>query len=256
MRPTSRTRLRITLAICILLVMAGTVVRWNGFTFVSWWRENHSGRVFTHAQTTRRVVALTIDDGPDPAYTPRVLDILNHYGAHATFFEEGKMVRLYPELARRTLREGHVIGNHTFNHPYIERMDRRGVQNEIDGCEQAITAATGMHTGLFRPPRGAWNPTIFAEVERHNSRIILWSVALEHEATPTPQQMADRVLSQIRPGYIILMHDGVYPPRESSVRALPILLEGLRKQGYTVVTIPELLGLPGNSPEPIKSKGV
>jgi peptidoglycan/xylan/chitin deacetylase (PgdA/CDA1 family) len=235
------------------LATALLCVRWNGFTLPLWLAEMHSGVVVSRASTDSLLVALSFDDGPDPTYTPRVLQILKRYGAKATFFEEGRMIRLHPDLARRVMSEGHVLGNHTETHPYIERFTRAGVHAEIAACDEALRSFVGIRTYLFRPPRGAWNPTIFSEARSRNDHIVLWTIALEHQATPAPGAMAARVLERVTPGAIILMHDGANRSRESTVEALPLLLDGLKARGYRFVTIPELLRIPGNAP--IASEG-
>lgn len=223
----------------------------NGFTLPEWWRDTHSGVVLSHRATSEKVVALTFDDGPDPEYTPRVLAILKRYSIHATFFQEGCMVQRYPELARDVVAQGHVIGNHTYSHPYLAKLSPQAVHKEIDTCEKCIEDNVGISTTLFRPPRGDWNPTIYKETVRGHDHLILWSVALEHHDIPTAQAMAQRVLKKVRPGDIILMHDGETPPRETTVQALPLLIEGLRKRGYRCITVPELLHLPAN-PKAVK----
>ncbi len=115
-----RTRWALLAVVAVMLCYAP----WNGFTLPVWVLEMNSGRVVSHASTSERVVALSFDDGPDPTYTPRVLQILNKYNIKATFFEEGRMIRLHPDLTRRVLAEGHVLGNHTETHPYIARLSR------------------------------------------------------------------------------------------------------------------------------------
>jgi len=222
------------------------VVPWNGFTLPVWLLEMHSGLVISHGPTSEPEISLSFDDGPDPTYTPRILNILKQYGVKATFFEQGRMIRLYPQLSRRVITEGHVLGNHTETHPYIERLSRSGVRSEIDGCDEALLSYVGVRTYLFRPPRGAWNPTIFHDAKMRQDHIVLWSVALEHADTPLPDEMAARVLRLVRPGAIVLMHDGARTSRESTVEALPMLLDGLKARGYRIVTIPELLNIPGN----------
>ncbi len=116
------------------------------------------------------------------------------------------------------------------------------------GCDEALKTFVGIRTYLFRPPRGDWNPTIFREAKESDKHIVLWSVALEHEATPGPAEMAARALNLVRPGAIILMHDGANRSRESTVRALPLLIDGLKAKGYRFDTVPELLNIPGDVP--------
>ena len=233
-----------TAGVFVAIILLFTV-RWNGFNLFIWLKETRSEVVITQGSRKDKTIALTFDDGPDVNYTPRVLAILRKYRIHATFFEEGRMIKLHPDLARLTVENGHSIGNHTFSHPYLERESPSDVRAEIAGCDREIASELGIRTTLLRPPRGAWNPTIFEEARRTRRHIILWSVALEHQSTPAPTDMAERVLKQIQPGGIILMHDGGSVSRESTVQALPILIAGLLKRGYRMVSVPELLGIAG-----------
>lgn len=230
--------------IACLLMLAACTVRCNGFTLVEWWRDLHSGVVISHGPTSEKVVALTFDDGPDPNYTPRVLDILHRYGIHATFFQEGKMIQQFPRITRRVVEEGNCVGNHTYTHPYLARLSPQAVRKEMQSCDQCLALNAGITTTLFRSPRGDWNPTVYRQALQDHERLILWSVALEHHEVPTPKAMAQRVLRLVRPGDIVLMHDGAFVSRESTVQALPLVIEGLRKRGYRCVTVPELLHLP------------
>lgn len=248
--------LRISFFGCVLLLIAALTLPWNGFTLLVWWKEAHSGIVLSQARTTEKVVALTFDDGPDPQTTPHILTILKQYHVRATFFQQARMVYADPSLAKQVLAQGHVIGNHTVTHPYLERKSPKEVQLEIVGCDACFESQLGIRSHLFRPPRGAWNPTIYRAVQRDHDHLILWSVALEHHDAPTPQAMAERVLHLIRPGGIILMHDGARVSRETTVQALPLLLNGLKRQGYRCVTVPELLHIPGDEPVHVSSESV
>src|SRR5262249_38728208 len=110
---------------------------------------------------------------------------------------------------------------------------------------QSLETVLHRRTPLFRPPRGDWNPTIFEAARRQGDTLILWTVAVEHHDAPTPRAMTDRALRQLRPGSILLLHDG--GNRETTVQAPPLLLDGLRARGYRCVTVPELLHLPGDA---------
>lgn len=228
------------------LCAAACAFSWHGFTLVEWWRESRSGRVLWRANAPSKMAALTFDDGPDPRYTPRILEILNRYGVKATFFLEGKQVQANPELARTALAQGHVIGNHTFTHPYLNRLSARAVRAELTDCDRCLETNLHLKTHLFRPPRGEWNPIIFREAKRDGDDIILWTVAVEHQEAKTPRAMAARALRLIRPGGILLLHDGGSASRENTVKALPLLLDGLKKRGYRCVTVPELLHIRGD----------
>lgn len=227
----------------LLLVVSKFPVR--GASLWEWWREWHSGAILSGAATQVKVVALTFDDGPDPRYTPSILQILDRYKAPATFFEVGQQIAAYPALAQQIRDRGDVIGNHSYSHPYLDHESAAAVRLEIAGCDDSLRDYLHLKTHLFRPPRGRITPAIFRAAQRSGERIVLWTVALEHHDAPTPQAMADRVLRQVRPGGIILMHDGG-SSRENTVRALPILLDALKSRGYRFVTVPQLLHIRGN----------
>ncbi|MCW3099704.1 MAG: polysaccharide deacetylase [Chthonomonadaceae bacterium] len=241
-----RGRLLLGLSLCIVVIVTCNAT-YNGFTLFEWWRDLHSGVVLSHASTSEKVVALTFDDGPDPTYTPRVLDTLHHYSVHATFFDQGRQIQKYPLLVRRTVAEGHCIGNHTYSHPYLTRLTPKAVRNEMEACDRCLKTDVGIKTALFRSPRGDWNPMVYRQTVQDHKYLVLWTIALEHHDIPTPQAMAQRVLQRVRPGDIILMHDGAFVSREATVQALPILIEGLQKRGYRCVTVPALLHLPATT---------
>ncbi len=248
---------RQTAALGALLIVCACFARWDGFTLLAWRQARASGVVRWQAETPTNAtdaprIALTFDDGPDPRYTPAVLAILARYHVHATFFVEGRFVRAHPDLARRIVAQGHVLGNHTDTHPYLNRLDAPAVRAEINACDRTLQDTLGLHTYLFRPPRGLWNAAIYGETARRGDHLVLWTVALEHHDAPASRAMTERALRLLNNGGILLMHDGGSAPRDTTVAALPLLLDGLKARGYRCVTVPELLHIPGN----VKAKQV
>lgn len=194
--------------------------------------------------TDRKVVALTFDDGPDPTYTPQVLKLARDEGVKFTFFLIGRAVAAYPDLARREVAEGHVVGNHTWSHPLLTHDSSLGKLAEITRCAGEIRRACGVRTRLFRPPKGRWDGDAFREAEGLGYQLVLWTITLEHHDAPTPRAMADRVLRHLTPGMIILAHDGEprHPlSRSKTMAAVRLLVNGLHERGYRLVTVPELL---------------
>jgi peptidoglycan/xylan/chitin deacetylase (PgdA/CDA1 family) len=200
--------------------------------------------------TTSPVVGLSFDDGPDPKYTPMVLDVLEQKGARATFFVVGVNALAHRDLLARALAAGHSVGNHTFDHVSLETLDPAAVASEIDRGEQAIVDAGAPRPHLFRPPRGLTDEVVavFADAERY--RTIFWTLAVEHYVLHAPVAVAvERILARVRPGDIVLAHDGghIAVPgaptldRSSTVAALPLLLDGLSARRLEVVDIPTLL---------------
>jgi len=210
------------------------------------WVQQGTGEIVWWVRTDRKVVALTLDDGPDPRYTPTVLKLARDKGIKLTFFLVGREIQLHPDLARQEVAAGHAIGNHTWDHPVLTDDTPRQDLAEIERCEDEIEKICGKRTHLFRPPKGYWDGDTFIEAERLGYRMILWSAALEHHTAKTPQAMAQHVLRSVRPGMIILAHDGepCRPiDRSKTMQALPLLVDGLQKRGYRFVTVPELLEL-------------
>src|SRR5579862_2135382 len=131
--------------VTLAVVTCGVVLAypWNGLSLLDKWSEMRTGTIYYHGSDAAPEVALTFDDGPDPRYTPHVLDVLKRQHVHATFFLIGGMLAKHPELGRRIADEGNVIGNHTQTHPHLEAEGSAAVCRELDQCEQDIGRATG-----------------------------------------------------------------------------------------------------------------
>ncbi|MCE5197582.1 MAG: polysaccharide deacetylase family protein [Armatimonadota bacterium] len=217
--------------------------------------ERHINKASWHNQvvyfvpTDQKVAALTFDDGPDPRFTPTILNELDKLGVKATFFMIGKQMEEYPDIVQDVIKRGHAIGNHTYTHPHdIEADTRTQVITELEECEKVIEKMTGSRTYLFRPPRGLVDGTVFTVAEDEGYRTILWTVCADHHDAPTPQAMAIRVLHHMRPGGIILAHDGTFSSRWKDVEATPLIINELKEQGYRFVTVPELLDMAKEPP--------
>jgi len=197
-------------------------------------------RAIKRVPVEEKLVALTLDDGPDPEYTPLVLKLARDRGVPLTFFLMGRHVQQHPDLARQVAAEGHAIGNHTFSHTIMVTQDAA----EIRRYEKEIEQACGHCAHLFRPPRGRWDRNVVRAATQLGYDVVLWEVALEHHEVQDAEAMAARVAARVRPGSIIVAHDG-WPRhpinRDQTIRALPMLIDELQKQGYRFVTVPELL---------------
>lgn len=195
-----------------------------------------------------KVVALTFDDGPSLGATPRVLKILKRYRVKATFFVLGVAARRYRGLVTRAAKEGHLIGNHTVSHPDMRRLNGRQILSEVRQTTHAIRQATGEPTSWFRPPYGAVNARLVTVLKKSRYRIVMWTVDTNDWRRPPARIIMRRAVTGARSGGIILMHDGggaANPHiRDNTVRALPKIIEGLRKRGYTFVTVDQLPKLP------------
>ena len=190
----------------------------------------------TPAPTTgNKVIALTFDDGPGP-YTAHLLDILDQYGAKATFFLIGSKVSGQSSVVRSIQARGHQLGNHSWSHPELPKLSVDQIAGEIDRTNEAIRQATGVKPSILRPPYGAVNGVVLEQLRLRNMSSILWSVDTRDWADRNSQIVCSRAVAGARPGAVILMHD----IHQTSVNAVPCILSSLKQQGYSFVTIQRL----------------
>jgi peptidoglycan/xylan/chitin deacetylase (PgdA/CDA1 family) len=200
------------------------------------------GPVITRFRTPKKAVWLTIDDGPHPEDTPQLLQLLKKHNARATFFMIGRQVQKYPELARAVLRDGHSLANHTQTHPvlFFWGYFKTRLAREIDQCNQALQAATGEPPRWFRAPAGMANMFLHFLLCDRNLKLIGWSARGFDGLFHNPEAMAGRIQRSVRPGTIILLHEG---RRDRQGRPINVLLAEtvltrLAAEGY-VFTVPE-----------------
>lgn len=186
-----------------------------------------------------KVIALTFDDGPWNESTGQVLDILKKNNIKGTFFVVGQMLKTYPELGKRIVAEGHVIGNHTWHHWY-HYFNPQAAAFEIDSTSNLIYQTTGVKTTLFRPPGGIMHNGVADYARNKKYAIVMWSADSVDYSRPAIPRLIHNVTKESKPGGIVLMHDGG-GNRSHTVEALPQIINYFRKQGYRFVTIPELL---------------
>ena len=181
-------------------------------------------------------VALTIDDGPDPRWTPQVLDLLAAQGIHATFCLIGQEVRAHPDLVRRIVAGGHTLCDHTESHDiHLRSRSRATVDREVgDAYDDIVTAAGGVRPRLFRAPGGNWSPEILAAATRRDMRGLGWDVDTRDWTRPGTAAIAAAV-GHAPAGSVILVHDGG-GDRSQTVAALRSALSELRGRGFTFVT--------------------
>ncbi len=188
----------------------------------------------------RRWVALTFDDGPGP-YTSRLLAELVRLKAPATFFQVGKMLQQFPGPGHQTASTlGVTIGDHTYSHGSMPGMSRRKQAEEILGSAAVMEQAGGPPPRLFRPPYGAWDADTRRLTKLRGMALILWNVDSEDYTRPGVEQIARNVVSAVRPGSIVLLHDGG-GDRTQTIEALPKIVKRLRQRGYGFVTVDRLI---------------
>jgi peptidoglycan/xylan/chitin deacetylase (PgdA/CDA1 family) len=193
-------------------------------------------------------MALTFDDGPNPAITAGLLDLLQRYKAHTTFFLLGRHVRAFPGLAKEISVRGHTVGNHTETHPNLTFLSPRRIAEELSRCDEAILSATGKVVRWMRPPYGFRGPQLDGVVRAHNgARVVTWST-MAYDWKP---QSAERVIKRLRGargGDIVLLHDADHRQPESdrshTVAALAYWLPRWTDAGIRFVSVDELAGSP------------
>jgi peptidoglycan/xylan/chitin deacetylase (PgdA/CDA1 family) len=195
----------------------------------------------TEVATARPVVALTFDDGPDPRYTPAVLDLLARRGASATFFVVGTGVAAHPDLVRRIVAEGHEVANHTLSHQRLDRLDRAGVRAQLEGGAAAIRALAlgrAARPHLVRAPFGFEGEASRAELSAGGWEVVRWHGCLERYLRLHPGgEGAAALAGAARPGHILLAHDGGGPDRRATLAALPGLLDHLGARGLAASSV-------------------
>jgi len=229
-------------------IVLGFAVFWTGSTNprVEWFGELHS-----HGNRSQNLVAITFDDGPNPDGTLAVAQILDEHDAKGTFFEVGKAVVQRPDISRALLDDGHVVGNHSYLHDAVRYLDPR--YPELDRAERTIAENTGVCPALFRPPHGTHTPFMSRAVTSRGMNLVTWDVSAQDWVENDPARLAANILAEVRPGSIILLHDGldgnIPADRSVVVKALPAILDGLKARGLTPVTLDALLGVPAYLPD-------
>jgi peptidoglycan-N-acetylglucosamine deacetylase len=200
---------------------------------------------YAQVRVDQPYIAMTFDDGPSAENTPRLLEMLKQRNIKATFFLIGQNVAANPDLVRRILADGHEIGNHSWTHPQLSKLSDDRVTMEITKTQDAIKDASGFTPSLLRPPYGAITPRQREWVEdRFGLNVILWSVDPFDWKRPGASVITQRILSQVRPGAIILSHD----IHKQTVDAMPATLDGLIAKGYKFATVSQLIAM--NKPKP------
>lgn len=228
---------------------------------ITYWKAhlNHTdlyapnAKMLKHGNREHKEVALTIDDGPHPVSCAQILDILKNNGIHATFFPVGMRVKQHPELVKRMVAEGHEVGNHTEDHLRLTTLRPDQVKSQLQFAETNFFRATGRKMYLMRPPGMNWNAQVIDIIKGMGYTTVGWTTAakdfvggLDHKTEVPPDVVAERAMRDIDSGGIILLHDA-----PDTAQALPIIIDKLTKEGYSFVTIPQMMA---HLPEPVYVK--
>lgn len=233
-----------TLAVLLVMLVTDGIARPGSCLFYP---------TITHGPRDGRYVALSFDDGPDADMTPKVLDALARAGARATFFVIGRSLAECPDLARRIVADGHVLGNHAWGHSRFQSFySTKKHLREIERCEQAIARiCRNAMPALYRPPVGLKSGELGRAAWQRGLTLVAWSLHSHDTRLQDPANIARRVLKRVQAGDIVLLHDGHDLPgrnRPLCAQAVTLILQGLSAKGLECVTIPELLNRQGSAP--------
>ncbi len=193
----------------------------------------------SHVTTTQRMVALTFDDGPSSHYTPAILKLLSQYHATATFFVLGSQAKRYPNLVKAEVAEGSEVANHGWAHLNLRQVGAPRMWQDALGTSRLLESLGVPESPFYRPPYGMMSNSLLRLFESHGYTVTLWSIDTRDWALPGVNAMTATIGSQIKPGAIILMHDGG-GRREQTLAALRWLLSTYTRRGWRFVTLSQL----------------
>lgn len=197
-------------------------------------------RAYNSVNTNERYVALTFDDGPNPETTIKLLDMLKARGVKATFFVLGSRASQNPAILKRMVAEGHEVANHSWNHPQLPKISRAAAEKQVEDTQAAVERAIGKKPIYIRPPYGAMTPALRAHLEqKYGLTFVYWSVDPLDWKNRNANTVREKVLSQVHPGAIILLHD-IHP---TTVAAVPQMLDTLIARGYKFATTSEIIAM-------------
>jgi peptidoglycan/xylan/chitin deacetylase (PgdA/CDA1 family) len=206
-----------------------------------------------------RMVALTFDDGPSRRYTPKILNLLQRYQVHATFFVLGQHARAYPEIVKALVKAGNEIGNHTFSHPRLTKLNQTTRELELERTRLELDLLNCPSSLLFRPPYTIYDSSLEEYLDHIHMRMILWDVDSGDWQGLSANKIVARVLNRVHPGSIIVFHDNDENDAKDhslTVAALEIIIPVLLANGYKLVTVSEMLDPPNINNKLAKSNGV
>jgi peptidoglycan-N-acetylglucosamine deacetylase len=244
---------RIPAILVSVIIVLGMSFVADGYFFPT---SSFFGKVYAAEKTPDKTIALTFDDGPNEPYTSEILDILSSSHINATFFVVGENAQLYPDVVKKIIADGNIVGNHSYSHDANHALTDFGVKDMLR-AENVIFSITGVKPHLYLPPHGKKSPWELDGVKKSGLIDVTWDDSANDQhtiayfGTPSPENYARAIVEDIKPGAIILLHDGHgtlhnSPKSDESltVQALPLIIEQLQAKGYQFVTVPNLLHVP------------
>jgi len=209
-------------------------------------RKKYRSTFLLSGPSDKRQVALTFDDAPDDNFTPKVLDVLKREGIRATFFVVGNRVEQHPEIVKRMIAEGHIIGNHSYDHPDFSKLTDAQFRDQIRRTDRIIRQYANYTPSFVRPPYGNITENQILWLASQHRKVINWNVDSLDWKNLSAEEVQTNVLAHIGPGSIVLQHaaGGKGEDLTGTIEALPHIIRKLRNDGVTFVTIPEMFGWP------------
>jgi len=248
----------VLLILCVNFLWGNTVVNHSLAGLIAVWlavsvrgmtsmQSQVFGRVYWRGDPEVKAVALTFDDGPSEPFTGMVLDLLAEHNVKATFFVIGDNLRHNPDLAARIVGEGHELANHSQTHPWVFKMRFESIREDIKLCQDEIERAAGYRPRFFRQPVGLNNPSVMKVVDGMGMVMVGWQARAYDGFNVSSGRVVSRILKSVRPGGIILLHDGcdgvMECDRTPTVEALKVIIPALKEKGYEFKTVSGLLGM-------------
>jgi len=236
----------------VIIALALAWIAWGVFNVNSSMWADTAWRSYADTKN----VALTFDDGPDPEYTPKILQVLREKGVKAAFFSVGQRVIEHPEITLEVKKQGHLLGNHSDSHAmWINFSLHKRLRREIRDTNAAIKSAAGVVPKLYRAPHGFKNPALGDVLAGEDMLAIGWQVRGFDAVSSNAVRIAERIVNGAKAGGVILLHDGAglqgSEDRSATVDALPVIIDGLRARGFNIVRLDELLETdPYQEPKP------
>lgn len=199
-------------------------------------------QVLWRANTERKVMALTFDDGPGDRLTPGLLEVLRTVKVRATFLLVGERARARPDLVRAQVRDGHEVGNHSWSHADLSLLGFDDLRRDLERTDEVLTDLTGRRPNVVRPPFGRVNGALLQHTAMVGQRVLLWDVRLRESDLDAPGNVA-WASDNLRPGTILLGHDAGPENRSIGIAAVPGIVKAARERGYAFLTASEMFEL-------------
>ena len=227
----------LSLAVCLTAGILTFVIAMQGISAVAETASIPQKSPIYSVAREEKVLSISFDTAWGDEQTEELLGILDRFQIKSTFFVAGDWVDRYPESVKAISEAGHEVCNHSNTHPHMSELSRDQIAEELQSCHDKIEASTGRRPILFRPPYGDYSNDVIEVANSLNMHCIQWDVDSLDWKNPAPQEMKDRVLSGIRPGSIILFHNGA----RNTAEALAETLEAILAEGYRIVPVSELV---------------